>query len=111
MWALWLMPFLQCVNVIFFYAVATTHFWYNYTLLIPCFYVGLLGGAVYVNGFTRINLDLPVETREFALGSASVADTFGIVFADAVSLFIQSCLYQANSIDGAAVQCPVGGKN
>mmetsp|Transcript_25528 Transcript_25528/g.37454 ORF Transcript_25528/g.37454 Transcript_25528/m.37454 type:complete len:502 (+) Transcript_25528:253-1758(+) len=111
MWVLWLMPFLQCVNLIFFYAVATTHFWYNYTLLIPCFYVGLLGGAVYVNGFTRINLDLPVETREFALSSASVADTFGIVFADSVSLFIQSCLYQANSIDGAAVQCPVGGKN
>eukprot|EP00565_Helicotheca_tamesis_P003832 CAMPEP_0185725200 /NCGR_PEP_ID=MMETSP1171-20130828/1498_1 /TAXON_ID=374046 /ORGANISM="Helicotheca tamensis, Strain CCMP826" /LENGTH=514 /DNA_ID=CAMNT_0028393251 /DNA_START=191 /DNA_END=1735 /DNA_ORIENTATION=- len=108
MFILWLMPILQCINLVFFYLVATTHFWYNYTLLFPCFYVGLLGGAVYVNGYTRINMDLPLEIREFALSSASVADTLGIVFADFTSLFLQSCLYRANGIDGAVVQCPVG---
>ena len=36
----WLMPILQCINLVFFSVVAATHFWYNYTLLILCFYVG-----------------------------------------------------------------------
>ena len=36
----WLMPILQCINLVFFSVVAATHFWYDYTLLILCFYVG-----------------------------------------------------------------------
>ena len=74
---LWFMPIIQCVNLVFFYFVATEHFWYGYTLLLPCFFVGLLGGAVFVHGYIRINKDLPVEQREFALSTVSVADSFG----------------------------------
>ena len=101
MWALWLMPILQCINLVFFYFVAMYHFWYGNFLLIPCFCVGLLGGSVYVNGYMRINKDLPLATREFALSTVSVADSLGIVFADASGLFIQSCLYRSNNISGA----------
>ncbi len=106
MWVLWLMPLLQCVNLVVFYLVASHHFWYNNILLIGCFYVGLLGGGVYVNGYMRVNRDLHVSIREFALSTVSIADSLGIVFADFSGLFIQSCLYKSNGIDGAVVQCP-----
>ena len=107
MWILWLMPILQCVNLVFFYFVAQNHFWYSNFLLIPCFYVGLLGGSVYVNGYMRINQDLPFEIREFALSTVSVADSLGTMIADISGLFIQSCLYKSNSINGAVVSCPI----
>ena len=103
----WLMPLLQCANLVLFSFVAATHVWYDYSLLILCFYVGLLGGGVYVNGYLRINSDLPKPVREFALATVSVADTIGIVVADISGLFIQSCLYQRNGIVGAVVQCPL----
>ena len=103
----WLMPLLQCVNLVTFSFIAATHFWYDYSLLVLCFYVGLLGGGVYVNGYLRINSDLAKPVREFALATVSVADTIGIVIADISGLFIQSCLYKRNGIEGAVVQCPL----
>ena len=106
MWILWLMPFLQTVNLVTFYLFATYHFWYDSSLLVLCFYVGLLGGSVYVHGYTRITKDLPVSVREMALATASVADSFGILLADISGLFIQSCLYRSNGIDGSVVSCP-----
>lgn len=107
MWALWLMAFLQCINLVVYYLIASYHFWYNHMLFVGCFYVGLLGGGVYVNGYIRVNKDLPASiSREFALSTVSVADSLGIVLADFGGLFIQSCLYKTNGIDGAVVQCP-----
>jgi battenin len=103
---LWLMPALQIGNVAFFWWVAKYQVFYNNLLLIPAFYVGLLGGAVYINGYTRISADIPIEHREFALSSTSVAEGLGIVSADVVGLFLQSCLYQIHDIKGAVVSCP-----
>ena len=48
-----------------------------------------LGGSVYVQGFSRINSDLPTELREFGMASAGVADSLGILVADISALFIQ----------------------
>lgn len=104
---LWLMPAIQCTNLLFFCYTAITHTWYSWSLLSLCFLAGLLGGAVYVNAFTRINMDVPPHQREFALASASVADSLGILFANVLGLFIQSCLYQVNGIDGAIATCPL----
>ena len=104
---LWIMPLMQCVNLVLFSYVASTHFWYDYTLLFPAFFVGLLGGAVYVNGYLRINADMPKPIREFALSTVSVADTFGVICANILGLYIQSCLYHTNGIQGAVVACPV----
>jgi len=109
LYILWLMPVLQCINVIFFWVVAAQHVFYNYWLLVPCFYVGLLGGAVYVNGYLRICADLPVEHREFSLSATSVAEGVGVLVADLVGLFLQSCLYQRNGLSGAIVSCPMKG--
>jgi battenin len=106
MWLLWLMPILQCANVGFFWIVAANQVFYNWWLLIGCFYTGLLGGAVYVHGFTRICKDLPKEHVEFALSATSVGECFGIFTADVCGLFLQSCLYAINGLPGAAVSCP-----
>ena len=105
---LWIMSILQAVNLGLFSLVAAKHVWYNYTLLIPCFYVGLLGGGVYVHGYKRICADFDmVDQREFALAATSVAESLGIVCADIMGLFIQACLYQINHLEGAVVSCPV----
>jgi len=103
---LWLMPGLQFANLVFFCYTAVYQFWYSWSILILCFFAGILGGGVYVNAFTRISADLPEHQTEFALASASVADSFGIVLGDVLGLFIQSCMYKANDIDGAVASCP-----
>jgi len=72
-----------------------------------CFAAGLFGGCVYVNAYTRIGRDVSQENKEFALASASVADSFGILAATIFGLYVQSCLYKRNGIDGAIVMCPV----
>eukprot|EP00571_Detonula_confervacea_P004719 CAMPEP_0172314092 /NCGR_PEP_ID=MMETSP1058-20130122/21636_1 /TAXON_ID=83371 /ORGANISM="Detonula confervacea, Strain CCMP 353" /LENGTH=550 /DNA_ID=CAMNT_0013027859 /DNA_START=25 /DNA_END=1677 /DNA_ORIENTATION=- len=104
---LWLMPFLQVINLYFFWLNSIHHFWYNYFLLLPCFFAGLLGGGVYVQGYNRVNMDMPVELKEFAIASVGIADSLGILVADILSLFIQSCIYRLNNIEGAVVECPV----
>eukprot|EP00804_Cyclotella_cryptica_P000004 CCRYP_013706-RB/>CCRYP_013706-RB protein AED:0.05 eAED:0.05 QI:382/0.66/0.75/1/0/0.25/4/80/517 len=103
---LWTMPLLQVTNLIFFWLDSIHHFWYDYSVLVLCLFAGLLGGSVYVQGYSRINLDVPIEIREFSLASAGVADSLGILLADVVSLFIQSCIYDRNRIEGAVVSCP-----
>ena len=52
-------------------------------------------------------MDVPPHQREFALASASVADSLGILLANVLGLFIQSCLYDVNGIDGAIATCPL----
>jgi battenin len=106
MWLLWLMPMLQTFNLIMFYLNATFHTLYNDFLFVGCFYAGLLGGAVYVQGYSRISKDLPISVREFALASASVADSFGVILGDTTGLLLQACLYRANQIEGAVAVCP-----
>jgi hypothetical protein len=136
LWILWLMPFLQSVNVVVFGMVATVGTtkagamllanaatttvttttlsgiltWaYHPGVLYPlCFYVGLLGGGVYISGYKRICVDLPLQHREFALSTTSASESLGIVLADVVGLFLQSCLYQWHGLPGAVVTCPVG---
>ncbi len=60
-----------------------------------------------MQGYSRINTDLPISLREFAISSASVADGLGILLADILSLFIQSCIYEKNGVEGAVVSCPL----
>lgn len=107
MWLLWLMPILQAANLVFFYLIATFHIFYNKFLFVGCFYAGLLGGSVYVQGYSRISKDLPVSVREFALASASVADSFGVILGDISGLMIQACIYRSNEIEGAVAVCPL----
>ena len=100
------MPVLQTVLLILFYCIAYYQFLYHPPLLLSlCFLVGLLGGAVYVNAFTRISTDIPKRRQELALATVSVADSTGIMLSDVAGLFIQSCLYRRHGIEGAKVTC------
>jgi battenin len=103
--ALWAMPGAQCLLLAAFFWDAATHWWYNWLLMGPCFAVGLLGGAVYVNAFTLISREVAPELREFSLGAACVADSLGIAAADACSILLQGCLFRLNGLSGAAFKC------
>ena len=106
---LWLMPTLQCANLGLYTYLAshpTSPIYQPWIFYLGALYTGLLGGAVYIHGYKRICLDLPLEHREFSLSATSVAEGIGVVVADSVALFIQSCLYQVNHLPGALVTCP-----
>jgi len=105
--SLWIMPFIQIGMLLLFSFNATNQFWNGLSLLVPAFITGLLGGGVYVNAFTLISKEVEQAYVEFSLSAASVADTFGIICGDILSMFLQGCLYQqlgfANQAD---VSCP-----
>mmetsp|Transcript_77792 Transcript_77792/g.223393 ORF Transcript_77792/g.223393 Transcript_77792/m.223393 type:complete len:345 (+) Transcript_77792:501-1535(+) len=106
---LWAMPAIQTALLIMFTVDSVAQFWNGYTLLLPAFIVGLLGGGVYVNAFTLINKEVDPDLREMALSSACVADSTGILLADIMSLYWQWCLFAANGIaDQADGACPFG---
>jgi battenin len=116
LWILWLMPALQTLNLVVFSVVAShpktmSALYQPTTLYMGAFYTGLLGGAVYISGYKRICADLPLAHREFALSATSVAESLGIVVADAVGLFLQACLYQINGLEGAVATCPLKRNN
>ncbi|CAG9465622.1 unnamed protein product [Pedinophyceae sp. YPF-701] len=102
---LWAMPVLQACFLAFFTWVAVDHVLYSWWLLAPCFCVGLLGGGVYVNAFTLMSSEVPLQYREFSLGAASLADSLGICIADIFGIFVQGCLFKANNLPGAAFSC------
>ena len=52
-------------------------------------------------------MDMPMELKEFAIVSVGVADSLGVLVADVLSLFLQSCIYTKHCIEGAVVDCPV----
>lgn len=89
---LWILSILQFFNLILFTILAThtsESSWPIYILLPICFYVGLLGGAVYVHVYSRVRYDMMPnqELTEFALASVSVADGLGTSITDIVGLF------------------------
>jgi len=108
---LWLMPALQFANLgLYTYVASHPNFSAVYrpgVLYGGALYTGLLGGAVYIHGYKRICLDLPVAHREFSLSATSVAEGIGVLVADAVGLVIESCLYKVNKLEGALFSCPI----
>ena len=90
---LWIMPILQVCFLIFSIINAYQQLWYNWSILFMCFCVGLLGGAVYVGGFSLIAMESPVALREFNLGAASAANSAGVAIADICSIFLQKAIY------------------
>eukprot|EP00518_Triparma_eleuthera_P009160 CAMPEP_0182466284 /NCGR_PEP_ID=MMETSP1319-20130603/11682_1 /TAXON_ID=172717 /ORGANISM="Bolidomonas pacifica, Strain RCC208" /LENGTH=426 /DNA_ID=CAMNT_0024666247 /DNA_START=210 /DNA_END=1487 /DNA_ORIENTATION=+ len=99
--ALWAMPVVQCFMLVFFYLVASYQIMYDAAfLLVLCFFVGLLGGAVYVNAFNIISREVEEGKVELALATASVADSMGIMLSDVTGLFLQACIYEKYGITG-----------
>lgn len=101
----WIMPVAQLGILLLFILNAMMQYWWNWGLLLPCFVTGLLGGSVYVQGFSAIERDVLPSHREFALAAASVADSFGVALADVVGVIIQGCLFRWNGLEGADFTC------
>uniref|UniRef100_A0A914D4Z6 F-box domain-containing protein n=1 Tax=Acrobeloides nanus TaxID=290746 RepID=A0A914D4Z6_9BILA len=84
---LYLLPVLQIANAILFFFNAIymfiPHIW---IVLILIFYEGLLGGASYVNTFSRIHEEADPEVREYCMAFAGFADASGIVLAGFTSI-------------------------
>jgi len=98
MTSLWVMPFLQVTLLLFFVLDAYYMFWYDWSILIACFVVGLLGGAVYVNGFSLIAENVRPHLKEFSLSAASIADSVGIALSNVAGIFIQRALYDYHGL-------------
>jgi CLN3 protein len=112
---------------------SSSFFLYKASILYTmAFVTGLLGGAVYIHGYQRIVADYSPSSpsssqprrsggsgddnnnsntnnghAEFALATVSVAESFGILVANVMSLFVQACLYQVNHLSGAIATCPL----
>lgn len=95
---LWLMPFLQTALLCFFTLDAIYHFWWDYSILVVCFFVGCLGGAVYVHSFCIMGRTLPYETQEFSMAAVTAASSIGIAMANVIGVILQGCLFAINDI-------------
>ena len=65
------------------------HIWITLGIV---FLEGLCGGAVYVNAFTMISETSTAGNREFRMGAASMADSFGITLAGLISIPIHNAI-------------------
>ncbi|XP_043940994.1 battenin [Protopterus annectens] len=83
----WILAFLQCINMVFLIFVVYYMFLPSiYIIFVLICYEGLLGGAGYVNTFNNISRESTDDEREFAMGTACIADTFGIAISGAVAI-------------------------
>jgi len=70
---------------------------------------GLLGGAVYVNGYRLASASFPAtdrKGREQALTALGAGDSIGITLASLCGILIQACVYRRLDIEGAPLSCP-----
>lgn len=75
-----------------------------YFVFLIIFGEGLLGGAVYVNAFYRVRIEVPNPYKEFSLGVVGVADGAGIIVAGVISLWLEPALCCA---DAASICCKI----
>ena len=95
---IWILPLIQVGLMFFFIFDAYYMFWYDWSLLLPSFIVGLVGGAVYVGAFSLISEEVDPKLKEFSLSAASIADSVGILFSNICGVWIQKGLYQYHNI-------------
>ena len=88
---IWLLACLQAVNLVVLLLEVSSHIFPSIFVSFGlALYEGLLGGACYVNAFTRIHNEVDAQSREFSMMFTSVADASGIMMAALVSLPIHS---------------------
>lgn len=91
---LYVLSLLQTINVGItlmqsLYDIPFSRFW---LLLVLIFYEGLLGGLLYVNTFMSVSEQIPKNRREFAMGSVGISDSFGIMVAGFINLWLETSL-------------------
>lgn len=91
---------LQALNLVIFIYQSLYVFMPNvYVVMAMVFYEGLLGGASYVNTFMLVAETVPLQDREFAMGSVGVSDSAGVVCAGLISMWLEKylCGYQKST--------------
>lgn len=87
--ALWFMAFWQVANFVFLFCVAYFKFIPSVWIIMAIvLYEGLLGGAVYVNGFYLASEEIPADKKEFGMSSISVWYSIAILLAGVAALFL-----------------------
>jgi battenin len=87
---IWLLPPVQFANLAVLLAAALFNFLpHRYCVVAIMFFEGVVGGGMYVNAFYKLRRTVPSELRAWALGAASVGDTFGITLAAVVNIFLE----------------------
>ncbi|QLL33880.1 hypothetical protein HG536_0F02050 [Torulaspora globosa] len=98
---LYLLSSLQFLNLL----LVMLQSWYYivqspWPIMFLVFYEGFLGGAAYVNTFLNILEEVENKKREFALGSVSIADSFGVLVAAFIGLRLEPFLCGHQIADG-----------
>uniref|UniRef100_A0A1I8B3L9 Battenin n=1 Tax=Meloidogyne hapla TaxID=6305 RepID=A0A1I8B3L9_MELHA len=89
--ALYFLPFLQCLNLALFLIQSIYQFIPHIGIIfILTFIEGIFGGASYANTFDRIHKEASSQTREFSLSIASTGDSIGISLAGFGSIIIHN---------------------
>ena len=96
---MWLLPLVQVGLMLFFISDAYDQYWYDWTLLIPAFCVGLIGGAVYIGVFALIAEEVKPELKEFSMSVAIIANTIGILMSNICGVYVQKELYKYHHLD------------
>lgn len=91
---LYLLSLLQFFNVIIvlhqsLYDLPFTNI---YPLMILILYEGLLGGLLYVNTFMSVSQNVRPEDREFSMACVGISDSFGIMIAGVLSIWLEMSL-------------------
>ncbi len=95
---MWLLPFIQIGLMLFFVSDAYSQYWYDWTLLVPAFCVGLIGGAVYIGVFALIAEEVKPELKEYSMGVAIIANTIGILASNVCGVYVQKGLYSYHNL-------------
>ena len=93
---------MQTAILVFSTLNAASHWWYDQSLLALSVVVGLLGGAVYVNGFRLVSESIPKDVNELATAAAAVSTDIGTTLGELMGLGIQAWLYVQNGISAAS---------
>jgi hypothetical protein len=96
--AIWIMPVIQSLLLVFFTINAYLTWWYDWSILMLCFCVGLLGGGVYVGSFALLAETVLPNLKEFSLAAASISADIGITFSTIAGIFLQKALYNYHNI-------------
>ncbi|OBA20549.1 hypothetical protein METBIDRAFT_32536 [Metschnikowia bicuspidata var. bicuspidata NRRL YB-4993] len=61
-------------------------------VVLVVFYEGLLGGLLYVNTFLNVSQNVHPDMREFSMACVGISDSFGIMIAGFISLWLEKSL-------------------
>ena len=96
---LYLLSLLQGINFLLTVVQSCKYFIHRpFPIMMLVLYEGLLGGSSYVNTFLNVLEDLPPDETEAALGTVTIADSLGVLFAALVGISLEPalCGYQIN---------------